>query len=217
MAMGVGKLVGFDLINNFNRPYLSMSVTEFWHRWHISLSTWLKDYIYIPLGGNRCSKLKNYWNIFVTFLVSGIWHGANWTFIVWGMLHGLFQVIEKALHLQKSQSTGFIKGIRIFVTFILVDFAWIFFRMPTLSDACGVLGKIFTNPTTNISTFMGNKSLLFPLYLLIIKDIVDEFFPKYNLYHSKYLLVRWSTYVMLTVIILLFGVFDAGQFIYVSF
>jgi alginate O-acetyltransferase complex protein AlgI len=153
----------------------------------------------------------------VTFLVSGIWHGANWTFIVWGMLHGLFQVIEKALHLQKSQSTGFIKGIRIFVTFILVDFAWIFFRMPTLSDACGVLGKIFTNPTTNISTFMGNKSLLFPLYLLIIKDIVDEFFPKYNLYHSKYLLVRWSTYVMLTVIILLFGVFDAGQFIYVSF
>jgi hypothetical protein len=89
--------------------------------------------------------------------------------------------------------------------------------MPTLSDACGVLGKIFTNPTTNISTFMGNKSLLFPLYLLIIKDIVDEFFPKYNLYHSKYLLVRWSTYVMLTVIILLFGVFDAGQFIYVSF
>jgi alginate O-acetyltransferase complex protein AlgI len=217
MAMGVGKLLGFDLINNFNRPYLSMSVTEFWHRWHISLSTWLKDYIYIPLGGNRCSKLKNYWNIFVTFLVSGIWHGANWTFIVWGMLHGLFQVIEKALHLQKSQSTGFIKGIRIFVTFILVDFAWIFFRMPTLSDACGVLGKIFTNPTTNISTFMGNKSLLFPLYLLIIKDIVDEFFPKYNLYHSKYLLVRWSTYVMLTVIILLFGVFDAGQFIYVSF
>ena len=86
MAVGVGKLLGFDLINNFKRPYLAVSVTDFWRRWHISLSTWLKDYIYIPLGGSRCSKLRNYWNIFVTFLVSGIWHGANWTFIVWGIL-----------------------------------------------------------------------------------------------------------------------------------
>lgn len=84
MAVGVGKLMSFNLINNFERPYLSQSVTEFWHRWHISLSTWLKDYIYIPLGGSRCSKVRNYWNIFATFIVSGIWHGANWTFIVWG-------------------------------------------------------------------------------------------------------------------------------------
>jgi alginate O-acetyltransferase complex protein AlgI len=217
MAVGVGKVLGFDLINNFNRPYLSISVTDFWHRWHISLSLWLKDYIYIPLGGNRCSKHRNYWNIFITFLVSGIWHGANWTFIVWGMLHGLFQVIEKALHLQKSESTGLIKGFRIFITFLLVNLAWMFFRMPTLSDAFGIIGKILTNPTMNLSTFISNKSLLFPLYLLIIKDLVDEFFPKYNLYRSKYMLVRWTTYVMLTVIILLFGVFDAGQFIYVSF
>lgn len=84
MAVGVGKLMGFNLINNFERPYLSQSVTEFWHRWHISLSTWLKEYIYIPLGGSRCSKVRNYWNIFATFIVSGIWHGANWTYIVWG-------------------------------------------------------------------------------------------------------------------------------------
>ena len=84
MALGVGKVLGFELTENFRRPYFAVSVTDFWHRWHISLSTWLKDYVYIPMGGSRCSKLRNYWNIFVTFLVSGIWHGANWTFIVWG-------------------------------------------------------------------------------------------------------------------------------------
>ena len=96
MAIGVGAIMGFELINNFRRPYLAVSVTDFWRRWHISLSTWLKDYVYIPLGGNRCSKLSNYFNIFfMTFLVSGIWHGASWTFIVWGILHGIFQIIEK--------------------------------------------------------------------------------------------------------------------------
>jgi D-alanyl-lipoteichoic acid acyltransferase DltB (MBOAT superfamily) len=217
MAVGVGKVLGFDLINNFNRPYLSMSVTEFWHRWHISLSIWLKDYIYIPLGGNRCSKTKNYWNIFATFLVSGFWHGANWTFIVWGILHGIFQIIEKALHVQKSQSKGFIRIIRIFITFLLVNFAWIFFRMSTLADAFGVVSKIILNQTMDISTFMENKTLLFPLYILIIKDIVDEFFPRYNLYNTRNLYIRWITYVSLMVCILLFGIFDAGQFIYVSF
>ena len=101
MAIGVGKLLGFELTENFRRPYFAVSVTDFWHRWHISLSTWLKDYIYIPLGGSRCSKLRNYWNIFVTFLVSGIWHGANWTFIVWGCMHGICQIIEKMLGQQK--------------------------------------------------------------------------------------------------------------------
>ena len=97
MALGVGKTLGFELTENFRRPYFAVSVTDFWHRWHISLSTWLKDYVYIPLGGSRCSKERNYWNIFITFLVSGIWHGANWTFIVWGCLHGLFQIIEKSI------------------------------------------------------------------------------------------------------------------------
>ena len=100
MAMGIAKTLGYDIVNNFRQPYLSVSVTDFWRRWHISLSRWLKDYVYIPLGGSRCSKLRNYWNIFVTFLVSGIWHGANWTFIVWGIMHGVAQIIEKALGCQ---------------------------------------------------------------------------------------------------------------------
>ena len=109
MAMGVGKILGFELINNFNRPYFSQSVTEFWHRWHISLSLWLKDYVYITLGGNRCSKIRNYLNIMLTFLVSGIWHGANWTFIIWGGIHGVFQVLEKALGYNKRTSVGMVK------------------------------------------------------------------------------------------------------------
>lgn len=217
MAMGVGKIMGFDLINNFNRPYLSQSITEFWRRWHISLSTWLKDYIYIPLGGNRCSKIRNYWNIFVTFLVSGIWHGANWTFIVWGMLHGLFQVIEKALGLQKSRSTGVVKAFRICITFLLVNFAWIFFRMPTLHDALGVIEKICFQPSLDFHIFMEYKTLLFPLYVMIVADIVNEYMPRFDLFHNRYIVVRWIAYMLVLILILLFGVFDAGQFIYVNF
>lgn len=217
MAMGVGKIMGFDLVNNFNRPYLSQSITEFWRRWHISLSTWLKDYIYIPLGGNRCGRFRNYWNIFVTFLVSGIWHGANWTFIVWGILHGLFQIVEKAFRLQKSHSTGIVKIFRICVTFMVVNFAWIFFRMPTLQDAIGVIGKIVFSPSLDFHILLEYKSLLLPLFFLIVADVLNEYWPHLDLFHNRYLAVRWSAYMAVIILMLLFGVFDAGQFIYVNF
>lgn len=217
MAMGVGKILGFDLINNFNRPYLSQSITEFWHRWHISLSTWLKDYIYIPLGGSRCGKLRNYWNIIVTFLVSGIWHGANWTFIVWGLLHGAIQVVEKALGLNKKKSKCFIKCIRIIITFILVNFAWIFFRMPTLKDAINVINIIFFKPSLDFHIFMEYKTLLFPLFIMVCADVVNEYVPQFDLFHNRNIIVRWSSYMIILILILLFGVFDAGQFIYVNF
>ena len=180
MAIGVGKVLGFELTENFRRPYFAVSVTEFWHRWHISLSTWLKDYVYIPLGGSRCSKLRNYWNIFVTFLVSGIWHGANWTFIVWGCMHGVCQIIEKTLGLNKKQSdSGWVKAVRILVTFLIVNFAWLFFRMPTLSDACGVIVRIFDFrlPMTLYVTALPTPPLmLIGCALLFFKDFRDEFF-----------------------------------------
>ena len=124
MAVGVAKTMGFDLINNFNRPFFSVSITDFWRRWHISLSRWLKDYVYIPMGGSRCSKLRNYWNIFVTFLVSGIWHGANWTFIVWGIIHGVVQIIEKALGINNKESKGVMRLLRIVATFIIFTIAY---------------------------------------------------------------------------------------------
>lgn len=220
MAVGVGKLLGFNLINNFNRPYLSQSVTEFWHRWHISLSIWLRDYIYIPLGGSRCSKLRNYWNIFVTFLVSGIWHGANWTFMVWGMIHGLLQIVEKMLGLHNIACQGWLKIIRIIITFLMVNFAWIFFRMPSLSDAIAVCEKIFCDKSLSWSASSPYMLVLIMMSLgiVLIKDLMDEFIPvKYQLFTHKYMLVRWSTYIVLMVMILACGVFDASQFIYVMF
>ena len=220
MALGVGQLLGFELVNNFHRPYFSQSITEFWHRWHISLSTWLKDYIYIPLGGSRCSKARNYWNIFVTFLVSGIWHGANWTFIVWGGLHGIFQIIEKMLKLQKPLSAGITKVVRILVTFLLVNFAWVFFRMPSLDKATDMIIKMFTNHDTTIAEITPAMVLLIVMSvsIVLVKDILDEFCKKeQTLFHHQNIFVRWSVYIILTCLILTCGVFDASQFIYVNF
>lgn len=222
MALGVGKVLGFELTENFRRPYFSVSITEFWHRWHISLSTWLKDYVYIPLGGSRCSKARNYWNIFVTFIVSGIWHGANWTFIVWGVIHGVLQIIEKALGIQKlKQNGGFAKMTRIVLTFILVNFAWIFFRMPTLGDAVGVIKHIFdfhqplTLEVTSKHIFL---LMVVGTAILVAKDVRDEFYPgRLKLFENKHKVVRWVSYVAVIVLILLTGVFDAGQFIYANF
>ena len=220
MAVGVGELFGFELVNNFHRPYFSQSITEFWHRWHISLSIWLKDYIYIPLGGSRCSKARNYWNIFVTFLVSGIWHGANWTFIVWGGLHGIFQIIEKMLKLQKPSSAGITKAVRISVTFLLVNFAWVFFRMPSLDKATDMIVKMFTNHDTTIAGITPAMVLLIVMSvsIVLVKDILDEFCKKeQTLFHHQNIFVRWSVYIILTCLILTCGVFDASQFIYVNF
>lgn len=220
MAVGIGELLGFELINNFQRPYFSQSITEFWHRWHISLSTWLKDYIYIPLGGSRCSKTRNYWNILVTFLVSGLWHGANWTFIVWGGLHGVFQIIEKMLKLQKPSSRGMIKIVRIMITFLLVNFAWVFFRMPSLDKATDMIIKMFTNHDTTIAEITPAMVLfiVMSVSIVLIKDLLDEFYKKENiLFHHQNMFVRWSVYFIMVAMILTCGVFDASQFIYVNF
>lgn len=221
MAIGVGKTLGFELTENFHRPYFSYSVTNFWRRWHISLSTWLKDYIYIPLGGSRCSKARNYWNIFVTFLVSGIWHGANWTFIIWGVMHGILQIIEKATGQNKCEYGSFGKGIKIIITFILVNFAWIFFRCPTLGDACGILSRIFDFSLYNklyLSNAPNSILIVMSVIILLLKDLRDEFFPdRIPLMNNKRKIVRWCTYIMLIFTILLTGAFNADQFIYANF
>ena len=221
MAIGVGKVLGFELTENFRRPYFAVSVTDFWRRWHISLSTWLKDYVYIPMGGSRCSKLRNYWNIFMTFLVSGIWHGANWTFIVWGIWHGIAQIIEKAIGQQKCEYGWFGKSIKIIITFLLVNFSMIFFRMPTLGDACGVIAHIFdTHQSMALEITSKHIFVLMMMgtILLFIKDWTDEFAPnRLKLFDNKNRLVRWASYLSVIILILLTGVFDAGQFIYANF
>lgn len=217
MAIGVAKTLGFNLINNFNRPYFSVSITDFWRRWHISLSRWLKDYVYIPLGGSRCSKLRNYWNIFVTFLVSGIWHGANWTFIVWGLIHGFAQIIEKALGWNNKESKGFVKLLRILGTFVLVTVAWIFFRMPTLSDAVLFIKHGVTDfGSPEVLSITNFAIYLMAIALVVFKETREEFFPtKLRFLNNRY--VRWAEYVVIFCLILLCGALDSGSFIYGSF
>jgi D-alanyl-lipoteichoic acid acyltransferase DltB (MBOAT superfamily) len=133
IAVGSAKVMGIDLINNFNYPYISQSLREFWRRWHISLSTWFRDYVYIPLGGNRRGDFRRYLNLFITFTLSGLWHGAAWTFVIWGMLHGLFVIIENIavklktkLRAQEKNRKWNIGWLRIAFTFSFVCFAWIF-------------------------------------------------------------------------------------------
>ena len=221
MALGVGKVLGFDLTENFRRPYFAVSVTDFWHRWHISLSTWLKDYVYIPLGGSRCSRWRNYWNIFVTFLVSGVWHGANWTFIVWGCIHGLCQIVEKMLGQQQCRYGWLGRGVKIVITFLIVNFAWIFFRMPSLGDACRVVGRIF-DPSLPLSVFSpGGTAALYMaigLAVLVGKEVIEEFAgARWLPFNSRSRVVRWLSYLAVAVMILLCGVLGSDQFIYANF
>lgn len=220
MAIGIARTLGFNLIDNFRRPYLAVSVTDFWKRWHISLTRWLTQQVYIPLGGNRCGKFRTYWNIFVTFLVSGIWHGANWTFIVWGCMHGLLQIIEKALGCQKYEGTSWvIKTMRMGLTFMLVNFAWVFFRMPSIGMAWDLLAKMFTCIGFPEIAKLGIEAitiLAIGIIILIIKDIKDEFFGnKFRFMEVK--AVRWAVYVFLFCMIINCGVLDGGQFIYANF
>ena len=217
MALGIAKLLGYDIVNNFQQPYFAFSITNFWRRWHISLSRWLKDYIYIPLGGSRRSSKRSYFNIFITFLVSGIWHGASWNFIIWGALHGIFQIVEKALRLQKEPAKGgIIKAVRVVITFFLVSFAWIFFRMPTLNDAIGLITHTAKDFTSFHILTEQRTSILLTLPLLIAHDIYLEYFS-YKQYWWNNTITRWILYVTLFVLILIAGVLDSGQFIYVSF
>ena len=217
MAVGVAKLMGFNLINNFNRPYFSVSITDFWRRWHISLSRWLKDYVYIPMGGSRCTKLRNYLNIFVTFFVSGIWHGANWTYIVWGIIHGVAQIIEKIFGLNKKESKGIWRFVRIVATFAIVTMAWVFFRMPTLGDAVTYVSHSFSTfgmpevlSVTNFSIYV------MAIAIVLFKESREEFFPaKFRFLNNKY--VKWTEYVVIFCLILLCGALDSGSFIYGSF
>ena len=144
IAIGLAYLMGFELAANFNAPYTASSITDFWHRWHISLSTWLRDYLYIPLGGNRKGKLRQYFNLFITMVLGGLWHGASWNFVFWGALHGLGLMFDKFWLSLGISKTRIMKVIGVIVTFNFVSFAWIFFRARTFADAGLILTRIFT-------------------------------------------------------------------------
>lgn len=196
-----------------------MYFSDFWKRWHISLSSWFRDYIYIPLGGNRASNFKVYRNLFLTFLISGLWHGANWTFVAWGALHGIFLIIEsifinkeKKSFLNQSFILRFFK--RVFI-FLLVSFAWIFFRANSINDALTIINSLFNY---NQPIYMDSKTLFFGIIgvaILLLLDTIAERFNKNNfLNNDKLSFPSLFTFAFLVIMIAYFGVFDGGQFIY---
>ena len=215
IAIGSSKMMGFTLMENFHRPYFAKSIKEFWRRWHISLSTWFKDYLYIPLGGNRVGHYRHLWNLFVTFLVSGIWHGANLTFVLWGSLHGLYQIvgIEKNRLLPKVNVSKRLHAVfNCLVTFVLVMFAWIFFRANDLHSAFSIIAKIFTGE--------GIPSLLLGFMcigILMLKEIKDEMSIKVHALNSKNYWVRIISISLFIAFIILTASFNGGAFIYFQF
>ena len=229
IAIGTARLFGIELMTNFRTPYFSTSFRDFWHRWHISLSTWFRDYLYIPLGGNRGKIQKWVRNIIVTFTISGLWHGASFTFLIWGFMHGIFLVAEHfispvfRMNIKLKNLTGFI------LTFVLVNFAWLFFRAENWNHLTILVDNIFSPKTSNFSSFtslLTNSSYLtapgrmllfvFPVFLLIEIILGKKDFNEILRNSPKY--VRWGFYYVIILTILFFGVLNsAPQFIYFQF
>ncbi len=234
IAIGTSRLLGFDLMKNFNTPYFSKSLTEFWRRWHISLSSWFRDYVYIPLGGSRATKKRASFNILVTFVVSGLWHGANWTFVIWGAIHGCILLIEKQItglnDNLKTKLHSVYSYVSIPITFIIVSFAWIFFRSNSVSDAVFIIRNMFSD-VADYQNFeilsmkfrgMGLKmndlvtSLVFLSFLLMI-EYLDNKTDKEHLFGEKPVL-KWAFNYVLLVSIVFWGTQNsAGNFIYFQF
>ena len=228
IAIGAARVMGFKLMTNFNRPYFSRSIAEFWKRWHISLSTWFKDYLYISLGGNRVSIPRWYLNLFIVFVISGLWHGANWTFIIWGAVNGFYLVFaivtEKPLK-RFNQLIGLDRlpklhhAVQILITFLLASFAWIFFRANNTQDAFMIVNKILV---MNGPLFVDWSSMmiysLLGLSILFAIELKKEFYKgSFSFMNHPNALVRYSSYTFLFMTIILIGVFDGGQFIYFQF
>ncbi|MDW3651725.1 MAG: MBOAT family protein [Bacteroidia bacterium] len=230
IAIGVARMLGFDLMKNFERPYFSRSIGEFWRRWHISLSTWFRDYVYIPLGGNRVVKWRWYYNLFMTFLISGLWHGANWTFVIWGALHGFYLIVEnfsKGYMKEKELSNPLPKIVKdafsLSITFALVCFAWIFFRANSLSDALLLIQNLFVWVPGDIGWIFRPEHRFeivlsfLAIGLLLTVQVFQEKRSMGTWISIQPLFVRWAVYVMLVSIILNFGEFNQQQFIYFQF
>lgn len=235
IARGAAQIMGFSLTQNFRQPYFATSIKEFWRRWHISLTSWFTDYLYIPLGGNRKGLLRKYWYILIVFAVSGLWHGASWHFVVWGIIHALYQIIGdlKNKVLQKfsagKQTTeSFSRRLgRSCITFLLVDIAWIFFAAGGVSHALGIFKQMTTVfATTNFTEIGLNQGNWFVLLMgIAVLFIVDLFHEKgksiFSIMNSQTLWYRWGLYLGLiwgTIMLGIYGdAYDTSQFIYFQF
>ncbi|WP_317166765.1 MBOAT family O-acyltransferase [Spirosoma aureum] len=236
IALGTARTIGFRLMTNFNTPYFSKSISEFWKRWHISLSTWFRDYLYIPLGGNRVSKFRWYLNLFITFLISGLWHGANWTYVIWGSLNGIYLIVENSTDSVRIKFYNFIglhnkklliSKLSLCSTFMLTCFAWIFFRAKDLHDAYYIISNLTTNFVPSINNLkpgiLGSTlydyliGFLALSVLLLVEKIQMQISINKWLNHQP-MMMRTLIYCALIMCILLFGMFDLEeQFIYFQF
>lgn len=242
IAIGAAKVMGFELMENFNTPYFATSIKDFWRRWHISLSTWFRDYLYIPMGGNRKGKIRKYFNVLVTFLVSGLWHGASWNYVLWGGLHGVYQVIGEILMPVRKKVVSLLKvndkvfsyklGQMVF-TFSLTTLTWVFFRAKTLEEALYFFERMFTrwNPWVFFNEGLYNFGLdrvevnilfvaLITMFLVewvkyTKNKVISDFLMEQNLWF------RWGVVIGWIVGILVYGEyglnFDSNQFIYFQF
>jgi len=229
IAIGVALIMGYQLMTNFRRPYLAQSIRDFWSRWHISLSTWFRDYVYIPLGGNRVVKWRWYYNLFITFFVSGIWHGANWTFMIWGALHGMFLIAaivlkEKAFdpsNLVKSKTLNSI--LNLFITFHLVVLGWIFFRISSVGAAVPFIGDILNFSTyslENLNLFKYPVDFTISIVALLVLMFLEFFEERFNLLKKVKAapsLIKWGLAFSTVGIIVFLGKFGSSAFIYFQF
>ncbi|MCM1500847.1 MAG: MBOAT family protein, partial [Clostridium sp.] len=245
IAVGAARVMGFTLTKNFKSPYYAASVSEFWRNWHISLTSWFRDYIYIPLGGNRCGRLRKYRNILLTFTASGLWHGAGLNYVVWGAVNGLYQVVgdltrplrtglQKKLHIRTE--CGSYRLVQRIVTFMLVDFAWLFFRADGLMAALRMLQHSVTHPDIlsffDPGTLIGINTMVLTeknFYVMLLGLVflmwVDNRKMRGTDFHAmlarQNIWFRWLVYYGLIFVILIFGIYgpqyDAAAFIYFQF
>ncbi len=229
IAKGTANLFGIRLMSNFKSPYFSASVREFWSRWHISLSTWFRDYVYIPMGGSRVNKIRHYRNLLVTFLVSGLWHGASWTFVFWGGIHGILQIAEHAMGIGRNSDRK--KGswwLRVFCVFLINCFAWIFFRANSLQDAGYIFSHMFigiANPylyviqaCLDLNIWIG-RAFQLSIYLLVLLayDYISLKQDVWALVGRQKKLIRWLVYFGLVTFIIMNRSVEPSEFIYFQF
>jgi D-alanyl-lipoteichoic acid acyltransferase DltB (MBOAT superfamily) len=225
MARGSAQILGFDLMENFRTPYFAKTIQEFWRRWHISLSTWLRDYLYIPLGGNRGGLRRTQINLALTMLLGGLWHGASWNFVIWGGLQGVFLSLSRATIPFRDQffqrvrfPSRLRKLIQMAITFNLVCFCWIFFRAETLGDSAEIIARIFSpweRPFLETHTLAhGSVGLALLLFIEMFRERVGSLRDAVS---ELPIPVRWFAWYMLIFLIITFGVDGGGQFIYFQF
>jgi alginate O-acetyltransferase complex protein AlgI len=222
MARGLARCLGFDLMINFNQPYFARSPSEFWQRWHISLSRWLRDYLYIPLGGNRGGQFKMYRNLMITMLLGGLWHGASWTFVAWGAFHGAIQVIYRALRIDSLLERSRFLTLRGFaiqsgswlITMCLVCIGWILFRSRTFDQAVTVLGNLFATTGYSVDSFATLFAYCAPLAAI---EIYQRASGRLEVFTAGPFLVRYTAAMALVLTLIAFSAPGGQEFIYFDF